>query len=337
MGALFSIEMESKARDFVRIGRTLMATRSIADAAGWAEQRCYSVSRVVDPLKKAQPGSTENWGAEIAVLRQGSDAFVASLSHDSFFDRALAEGGLRLAAMNSRLVISVVPVTGAAVDQAAVKPVSELEFSPKEMQAKKAATILVFSDELARLSRPIAEQVFDAELRAAVGVATDAAVIAEIMGTAGVATPQSAGDDLADVLTDFSVALGLISGTSRSRYFAIVRPDTAKLWASLGATAGPNFQMTPTGGSIIGVRVLVSDAVDANTRAVFFDGAQLGADPGQVFFSPGRDATLDMAGGSSPTFSVFQRNCSALRAERVFGCKLLRASGAVVLEESATV
>jgi len=40
------------------------------------------------------------------------------------------------------------------------------------------------------------------------------------------------------------------------------------------------------------------------------------ADDGGVSIDASREATLDMAGGNTPTFNLFQKNCVAIRAER---------------------
>jgi len=40
------------------------------------------------------------------------------------------------------------------------------------------------------------------------------------------------------------------------------------------------------------------------------------ADDGGVTVDASREATLDMAGGNTPTFSLWQKNCVGLKAER---------------------
>ena len=46
-----------------------------------------------------------------------------------------------------------------------------------------------------------------------------------------------------------------------------------------------------------------------------FDARQIAADPGVVGLDASEHAVIDMAGGNAPTFSLWQKDCRALRAE----------------------
>ncbi len=50
--------------------------------------------------------------------------------------------------------------------------------------------------------------------------------------------------------------------------------------------------------------------------AIFKPGEILLADDGRVTLDASNQATLDMSGGNSPTFNLWQKNCVGIRAER---------------------
>jgi hypothetical protein len=80
--------------------------------------------------------------------------------------------------------------------------------------------------------------------------------------------------------------------------------------------------------------VVVSDQLGSG-EVLLFDADAIASDGGTVAMSTARHATVDMAGGNSPTFSLWQKNCFGLRVERQLGFKLLRA-GAVASLSSAS-
>jgi len=89
------------------------------------------------------------------------------------------------------------------------------------------------------------------------------------------------------------------------------------LSSQTNALGQPEFPgLNPNGGTIMGFPVIVSASVPAgNIIAVKADEVWL-ADDGQVTLDASNQATLDMSGGSSPNFNLWQRNCTAIRAER---------------------
>ena len=46
---------------------------------------------------------------------------------------------------------------------------------------------------------------------------------------------------------------------------------------------------------------------------------------------------IDMAGGDTPNFSLFQKDCRALRSERLFGFRVLRSSAVASISGAAYV
>ena len=97
-----------------------------------------------------------------------------------------------------------------------------------------------------------------------------------------------------------------------------MRPGTARGISALRNALG-QFEFTgvgPMGGSILGFPVITSNSVPAGYVILVKADEILLADDGNVQLDSSREATLDMNGGTSPTFNLWQRNCIGIRAER---------------------
>ena len=77
--------------------------------------------------------------------------------------------------------------------------------------------------------------------------------------------------------------------------------------------------MTVNGGTLNGIPVIVSDAVAHDSSGGLIIAIKSSevflAQNGGIRVDMSRDATIDMAGGNSPTYSLFQKNSLGLRAE----------------------
>ena len=89
--------------------------------------------------------------------------------------------------------------------------------------------------------------------------------------------------------------------------------------------------MGPNGGTVSGVRVITTDVLETD-EMLAFDARQIAADRGTVGISASENATIDVTGGDTPAFSLWQKNCRGLRAERMFGFTILRAAAVASLD-----
>lgn len=93
--------------------------------------------------------------------------------------------------------------------------------------------------------------------------------------------------------------------------------------------------MNPQGGSLMGFPVHVTNNVPSG-HVIFFKAPEiLMADDGRTALDASNQATLDMAGGATPTYSLWQRNLTAIRAEREITWKVGRSSGVVAIIDTA--
>ena len=86
------------------------------------------------------------------------------------------------------------------------------------------------------------------------------------------------------------------------------------------ALGQPEFpDVSVAGGSLRGYNVIVSDNVFGNSTSSIIIAIKqsevLLAQSGGIRVDMSRDATIDMSGGNSPTYSLFQKNSVALRGE----------------------
>jgi transglutaminase-like putative cysteine protease len=77
--------------------------------------------------------------------------------------------------------------------------------------------------------------------------------------------------------------------------------------------------------------------VDADTMVFFKPSEIFLADDGRVTLDASNQATLDMSGGSSPDFNLWQRNCTAIRAERWITWVKRRTGAVAVIDTIAYV
>ena len=104
----------------------------------------------------------------------------------------------------------------------------------------------------------------------------------------------------------------------------MLEPATAKTIALLPGVNGRAFpELGVNGGHLAGINIAVSDQLSAG-QVVAFDARSIGADPGVVGLDASDHGSIDMSGGNTPSFSLWQKDCRALRAERMFGFSLLR-------------
>jgi hypothetical protein len=125
---------------------------------------------------------------------------------------------------------------------------------------------------------------------------------------------------------------------ANSKIFLLVSSDIAKLWSVKTTIQGellfPN--MTPTGGEIAGMTVIVTSAVSGQIVGV--DASQIAAASGNIILDTSEEATLqfDSAPDSPPTnatnlVSLWQMNFAGIRATRYWAVGRLRTACVAVI------
>lgn len=267
------------------------------------------------------------WGGELVNPSTIATEFVELVNAEAIIGRVQ---GFRRVPFNIPIITQTGGSTFEWVEESGVKPVGELAFTRTTLGHHKVAGIVVLSEELVRLSTPSAEAtarrdlveqaaVFLDEQFIQVGITAGAGNPASI--TNGVASPAASGTTLAALMADLNTALGTLTAANITLdgLVIVTTPEVALRLSLMVTTLGnapSGFNVTPTGGTLLGYQVIVSNSVDADTLVIFKPSEIFLADDGQVTLDASNQATLDMAGSTSPTFSLWQRNCVGLRAER---------------------
>jgi HK97 family phage major capsid protein len=339
---------------FTRVVMAVAAGRgSRSDAIEYAKRfsNTPEVARFVKEglYQKADVGmsvlDSPGWGSQLVSPNTVNTEFVELLMPRTILGRV---GGFDEVPFN----IPIVEQTGGStfnwVGEAAPKPVGELAFERTTMVSSKVAGIVVLSDELIRFSEPKAEAKvredmikqcakFLDEQFIHVSVSAGASNPASI--TNGVSSPSATGTTAAALRHDLNIALANFDTANEddSPLVIVMTPALARgislLTTSLGVAEFPG--MTPTGGTLLGYRVIVSSSVDSGTIVIFKPSEIFLADDGRVTLDASREATLDLSGSTSATFSLWQNNCVGLRAERWIRWQKKRDTGVVAIIDTA--
>jgi HK97 family phage major capsid protein len=310
--------------------RAIKMHMSLSDAADWAKKEWPDTPEVAIYIK-ANPGTgaSGNWAEPLNAVNTVDNDFIALLRPATIIGKL----PLRPSPFNVKMIRQTGGSTVGWVGKAAAKPVSELAYDTVQVDQSKVAGIIVLTDDqimtshidsveatrmdlVAQIAQFADEQFTDPSV-AAVSGTNPASVTNGVTAVAsGGATADDLRADLHKLLNRFTAASIPLSGI----YFVMssfVASGASMLTNSLGQPDFPD--LTVEGGRLRGFPVIVSDSVggsssSSNLIAVKASEVLL-AQNGGVRVDMSRDATIDMAGGNSPTFSLFQKNAVALRAE----------------------
>jgi hypothetical protein len=323
-------DVATRDREFVAMAKLLVQTRfNLLDAA----QRAPS-PRIATILRSAVTGGGIATVGALAEYQNLVSAFLGSLAQTCAFDTMWP--AMRRVPLRTRTGVVTIAATAGVSGEFEQKLVSRLTLVGGVLDAVKAVGIIVLSGELAEAGGPDAAALFARELKTAVSAMTDTTFISLI--AAGISATPSAGSTAANAWTDIKVAFGAVATDESSRLYILVEPSTAKAWATLSSAGVRSFlEMTPQGGKVAGVPVLVSAGLAAGTIVVV-DANAVAAASETLLLDSARHASVQLSNSpdSPPTTatvltSLWQQNAVALRAERYFGAELLRSNGCAVI------
>jgi HK97 family phage major capsid protein/HK97 family phage prohead protease len=295
-------------------------------------------------VKTAVAGGTTSdttWASPLAQYTNLASEFVNYLRPQTIFGRLQ---GLRRVPFMVKIPRQTAGASGYWVGEAAGKPLSKLAFDSITMGPTKMATIVVISDELARVSSPSAELVVRDDLAAALAKFQDEQAFSP--GVAGVAntnpasltyglTPTTSATSggssgtVANVYTDVKAAVGGFASVNidTRNLVWIMDVATALAIATMQTTIGtPAFpEMSINGGTLLGLPVIVSNNAVHSTSGgavmILINPSDIIiADDGGVTIDVSNEASLQMAdnptNAAASLVSMFQTNQIAIRAEQ---------------------
>ena len=256
-----------------------------------------------------------------------ANAFLAAMRSDSVA-RALAQY-MRVVPMLTRLFINAAGVVAAEVAEGAAIPALKGNWATATLTPRKWAGIFVQSDELMRSASATASVAITNDLAQAVAEAENRAFVSpDEAGSVLYGAPNFAGSGaaLANVDADLAALCDLVPGAFRPGAAFVMTKETATILSLLRGTGDVNAypQITPQGGTLIGLPVLITSACQQVgspvTRVIglLSPSEIFWADESKVILSTSNQASLkmddaaDAAAGN--TVSMWQTNATATKA-----------------------
>jgi HK97 family phage major capsid protein len=316
---------------FVRYAMALANSGgSISDALMFARRWKDSTPEVLLALeqKVGTAGSTtdSDWAAPLVYPTQLASEFLELLRPATVIGRL----PLKNVPFNVRIARQTGGSTVAWVGESAPKPLSDLAFDYVTLAYTKVAGIVVITEELARLSSPSAEGIVRDDMVRQIAQFLDEQFLdPAITATAGVrpasvtngvtAIPASGTDaaalrcDLRDLFATFTAANLSPSGST----LVMSEIMAASIGMMVNALGQPEFTgLGAGGGTLAGLPVVTSQSSVLDDQIVMIKGSEILLAQGGIEVDVSREATLDLAGGTAPAFSLWQRNCVGIRAEQ---------------------
>lgn len=327
-----------KGTGFTRYAMAIAAAKGNAsDALMFAERWKETTPEVAELIRsrnfmrqKAEPGTSTDdvygWAGPLVYPQNLVSEFVDLLRPATILGKLT---GIRSVPFNTRIPVQIGGSTVNWVGEAAPKPVTDLAFDTISLGFHKVAGIIVLTEELVRLSTPSAEEAVRRDLVEQTvrfidtqfidpNVTASANNPASI--TQGVGATAATGTDAEALYADINAALATFDDTDMGtgNLYILMRNAQARGISALRNALG-QFEFTglsAAGGTLAGFPVIVSNSVPSGTIVFVKADEVLLADDGSVALDASKEATLDMAGGESPNFSLWQKNCIGIRAER---------------------
>lgn len=331
---------------FARYAMAVAAGKgSMADTIMYAKRwdaQTPEVSAYIKAIAGTSVVGSPAWGGELVVQQTLVSEFVELVRAATVLSKLT---GIRNVPFNVAIQVQDSGSTVAWVGEEAVKQVSELAFSLMTLPYDKIAGIVVMTEELVRLSTPSAEAVVRRDLTEQIAryideqfldptITVSASRPASI--TNGIASPAASGDDADALYNDLNTALATFDNADlgTESVHIVTTPALARGISTMRNALGqPEFgAVMPQGGTLMGYPLIVSSSCPAGHVILIKANEILLADDGRVSLDASNQATLDMAGGSSPTFSLWQKNCIGIRAERWITWKRRRDAAVAVID-----
>jgi HK97 family phage major capsid protein len=305
------------------------------EAAEFAKRWQDSTPEVGISLKAAMAAGTTtdaDWAEPLVEYQTMASEFIDMLRPATIIGR-IQNPGLRRVPFNIRVAGKTQGSTVGWVGEALAKPVSELKFNEVTLGWAKAAGIVVISEELARFSRPGAEDLISQDLRDTMQQFLDTQfVLPTVAAVAGVnpasitngVTPigLNAAASVATWTTAITAAFTAMAAAGLSPTHWITTPAVALSLGTLRTTqdifAFPGLGVS--GGTLMGLPVITSTAAPTGQLILICAPEIFLADEGGVSVDVSREASvmLDSApvAGTTAYTSLWQHNLVAIKAER---------------------
>jgi HK97 family phage major capsid protein len=335
---------------FARYAAVMAAARGNRYEAEQEARRRFgdSADEVVAMIRVPVPAGTTQgatFAAPLVTPQNLTNEFLEMLRPATIIGRI---PGLRNVPFNIAMPAQTGGGTYNWVGEGAAKPLTQAAFATVTLGFSKATGIIVLSKELVKFSNPSAERIIRDEMIAGIAAFLDTQFVTPGIAavpnvnpasiTNGVAGFAASGATEANARTDLRALMnGFVNGNfGLGGVVLLMSEGTAftlgTMVNAVGDVAFPG--LTATGGSILGVPVITSNAVGNQIIAVHAPSV-LFADDGGVEIDASEQASVQMddapdnpSDATTVMVSLWQRNLLGLRAERFINWAVARA-GAV--------
>lgn len=332
----------------------------VAKSLGWANGR--SIEGIMKTAVAAGTTTDSTWAKPLVEYVNYAGDFVEFLRPRTIIGQ-FGTGGipaLRRIPFNVHIKGQTAGGTGYWVGEGAPKPVTKFGFNDTYHGWYKVAAIAVLTDELIRFSDPSAETFVRDSLADVLIARIDTDFIDPSFAgtpnvspasiTNGVSPINSSGKTGDDIRKDINALFATADAANHDfdTPVLIMRSATARAVAAMQNALGqPEFpNMTPRGGTLAGIPVLVSSYVPAGDSTggyvVLVNASDIYlSDDGQATVDFSRDASLQMlddptnnssTGTATTLVSMFQTDSTALRAHRFINYSKRRSTAVAVLD-----
>lgn len=337
-GAQISVKsVVPKGWGFARYVGALAACRgNKMEAYEFAKARWHDVNPQVELALKAAvaAGTTAHatWASPLVEFTTLADEFIDILRPATVIGR-IQNPSLRRVPFNIRFASKTTGSTVNWVGEGAAKPVSALAFGEATLTWAKASGIVIITEELARFSRPGAEDLITTDLRDAIQLFLDQQFLDPTVAAVANVNPASitngvtpiglnAAASVATWTTAITAAFTAMSAAGITPTHWITTPTLALSLGTLRTSqdifAFPG--VTGTGGVLMGLPVIVSSASPAGQLILISAPEIFLADDGGVDIDISREASVMMdsapVAGTTAYTSLWQHNLVGIRAER---------------------
>ncbi|MCI5073956.1 hypothetical protein [Oricola sp.] len=259
--------------------------------------------------------------------RNITTAFLPFLRTSSLFYSAFSLGMARVPLMTQASIITATATAFVAAEGAAI-PMSRMEVGQGGIDRQVANALVIVTKPLLRMAGSAGEQMISRELRRSIAPAVDSKFIATIID--GLTPLVSAGSDAEAAVVDVKALIEAVAPTVESRLIFGMAKDVAIAGSMMILDGGWLFpDLTPTGGQIKGIDVVVSEALDPGTL-MLIDATGIAGDSELITLAASDETSIQMettptGSSAAPTatemVSMYQTNSSALLATAFFGAE----------------
>jgi hypothetical protein len=310
-------------------------------------------------------GSTSgsHWADDLVPYKVIENDFIEFLRPMTIIDRL---PGMDKVPFNARVGGFSAGTTGYWKGEGKPIPVSKAQSTVVSLTRTTVGGLVVLTDELVRFSTPSAEEKVRNDIAKAVVVRMDLDFIDPANAgttnvkpasiTNNIAAIAPTGTTAAKFRADLATALAAFAANNidGAAHIVMSRQMATQLALMVNTFGQPEFQqMTPTGGSIVGIPVLASEHLTAvgspstQTIVICIPGEIMLADDGQVTVDASSEASIEMldsslvqdgvAGTGTSLVNLWQNGLLGLRAERMVNWTLRRSTAVQYISPAAYV